>query len=129
MWILKRGQLVSPNRIELTYIHKDQLIALDTQGTCQSLEIFCPDTVPISNLPWQKFQTIKTKDWILRIIKLNGVARTLLKPIVLADITTVEELYHQIVQSDRAQSDAPCHCQTSIHKTTTTDDATQLIER
>jgi hypothetical protein len=101
MWILKRGQLVSPNRIELTYIHKDQLIALDTQSTCQSIEIFCPETVKISNLPWQKFQTIKTKDWVLRIIKLDGIARTLLKPIVLADITTVEELYHQILQSDR----------------------------
>jgi hypothetical protein len=120
MWILKRGQLVSPNRIELTYIHKDQLIALDTQDTCQSLEVFCPDTVQISNLPWQKFQTIKTKDWILRIIKLNGVARTLLKPIVLADITTVEELYHQISQSDR---------ETNGCEIATTGDGTQLKDR
>jgi hypothetical protein len=110
MWILKRGQLVSPSRIELTYIHKDQLIALDTQGTCQSLEIFCPDTVKISNLPWQKFQIIKTKDWNLKIIKLNGVARTLLKSIVLSDLTTVEELYHQIIQSDRETK----NCETAI---------------
>lgn len=100
MWIVKRGKLVSPKKIESTYIRKDQLISLDTQGFCQSIEVFCPETVQLVSFPWQKFQTIETKNWVLRIIKFNGRAKTLLKPIALNDITTVEELYHQIIKNE-----------------------------
>lgn len=122
MWIVEHGRLVSPKKIELTYIRKDQLVALDTGGLCQSIEIFCPDTVQISNLPWKKFQTIETKNWVLTIIKLNGVARTLRKPIVFNDLATVEELYHQIVESDRDLGEADSNCQITTHDITSQSD-------
>jgi hypothetical protein len=119
MWIVKCGKLVSSNKIELTYIRKDQLISLNTEGICQSIELFCPDTVQISKSPRQKLSTINTKDWVLNIIKLDGVAKTLSKPIILGNMNTVEELYHQINQSDR---EAP-NCNTINHTTKTIDSA------
>lgn len=105
MWIVKRGKLVSSKKIESTYIRKDQLVSLNTQGVCQSIEVFCPETVQLFNFPWQKFQTIETKNWILRIIKLNGKTKTLSEPIALNDITTVEELYYQIIKSETTVSE------------------------
>ena len=101
MWIIKHNKLVSENKAKSTYIHKDQLIPIDTQGICQSLEIFCPATIKVAKLPWNKFWTIKTKDWVLTIIKLNGIAMTLAQPILFADIDTVQELYARIFFSDR----------------------------
>lgn len=101
MWIIEHGKLVSENKVESTYIHKDQLISIDTQGICQSLEIFCPATVKVAKRPWNKFWTIKTKDWVLTIIKLNGIATILPQPISFANLATVQELYAQSGFGDR----------------------------
>ena len=101
MWAIKRGGLISltDQFTESTYIHKDQLLQLETQGVCKSLAIFCPDNVRVSKLPWQKDYTINTRDWVLGVIKLDGVAMTI-EPLALKEISTVQELYQRITNRE-----------------------------
>ena len=102
MWEIKRGKLVSVEKepIESGYVHKDQLLHLETTGICESLAIFCPDNVRITKLPWQKYYTIDTRDWVLRVIKLDGMAMTI-APLTLKKISTVQELYKNITNRER----------------------------
>lgn len=102
MWTIERGRLVSPES-KLTYIHKDQLLAVDPQGVCKSIEIFCPDIVKVSKLPWQDFWYIKTHDWVLEVIKIDGMARSI-TPLTFKDIASVAELYKRINKGDRKSS-------------------------